>query len=95
MSNLPMGTSSEGSFFSTRASSPSHHLVAHSVKRALHDFYILPSGTESVNQTPFADDRKGARHTLQRKARSRRVDVGNAYPAKSQLEGAVRDGSHN
>ena len=37
----------------------------------------------------------GARHTLQRKARSRRVDVGNAYPAKSQLEGAVRDGSHN
>ena len=40
-------------------------------------------------------DREGARHTLQRKARSRRVDVGNAYPAKSQLEGAVRDGSHN
>jgi len=57
VSNFPMDTSSVGSFFSTRASSPSHHLVAHSVKRALHDFYILPSGTESVNQTPFADDR--------------------------------------
>ena len=50
---------------------------------------------QTVNTNPGSQEARGARHTLQRKARSRRVDVGNAYPAKSQLEGAVRDGSHN
>ena len=51
--------------------------------------------TRDIKVNPVRIGYSGARHTLQRKARSRRVDVGNTYPAKSQLEGAVRDGSHN
>ena len=55
----------------------------------------ITMGPDVGNASSCDDILAGARHTLQRKARSRRVDVGNAYPAKSQLEGAVRDGSHN